>query len=221
MTLKECMKKKKPYMVHEEAIGGVDGCPSSQPFLHCEKGLCEQDDKGRGSTWTSLCTYCWNQPMPAPDDMPKQCCRCNIKGERIMKDYIETQYKNLDFEIPDDFISRREVYAMLDYIGGADADEAFYQGWDAAIDEACSLLNDVDSAIGWTSVEEEPPEESGTLLVTRYNKLTGFREVCVAQYWAVDKRFVVMRAGDVGIDLLDDVVAWMPFPKAYGGKSDE
>lgn len=56
MTLKECMKKKKPYMVHEEAIGGVDGCPSSQPFLHCEKGLCEQDDKGRGSTWTSLCS---------------------------------------------------------------------------------------------------------------------------------------------------------------------
>lgn len=45
-----------------------------------------------------------------------------------MKDYIETQYKNLDFEIPDDFISRREVYVMLDYIGGADADEAFYQG---------------------------------------------------------------------------------------------
>ena len=44
---------------------------------------------------------------------------------------------------------------------------------------------------------------------------------CVAQYWAVDKRFVVLRAGDVGIDLLDDVVAWMPFPKAYGGKSDE
>ena len=30
-----------------------------------------------------------------------------------------------------------------------------------------------------------------------------------------------MRAGDVGIDLLDDVVAWMPFPKAYGGKGDE
>lgn len=134
-----------------------------------------------------------------------------------MKDYIETQYKNLDFTIPDDYVSRREVYAMLDYIGGADADEAFYQGWDAAIDEACSLLNDVDSAMRWTPVEEEPPEESGTLLVTRCNKLTGFREVCVAQYWAVDKRFVVMRAGDVGIDLLDDVVAWMPFPKAYGG----
>ena len=117
-----------------------------------------------------------------------------------MKDYIETQYKNLDFTIPDDYVSRREVYAMLDYIGGADADEAFYQGWDAAIDEACSLLNDVDSAIGWTSVEEEPPEESGTLLVTRCNKLTGFREVCVAQYWAVDKRFVVMRAGDANVE---------------------
>ena len=38
-----------------------------------------------------------------------------------MKDYIETQYKNLDFTIPDDYVSRREVYAMLDYIGGADA----------------------------------------------------------------------------------------------------
>ena len=74
-----------------------------------------------------------------------------------MKDYIETQYKNLDFTIPDDYVSRREVYAMLDYIGGADADEAFYQGWDAAIDEACSLLNDVDSAMGWTPVEEELP----------------------------------------------------------------
>ena len=49
-----------------------------------------------------------------------------------MKDYIETQYKNLDFTIPDDYVSRREVYAMLDYI----------EGWDAAIDEACSLLND-------------------------------------------------------------------------------
>lgn len=85
MTLKECMKKKKPYMVHEEAIGGVDGCPSSQPFLHCEKGLCEQDDKGRGSTWTSLCTYCWNQPMPAPDDIPKHCCRCKISGVPLMK----------------------------------------------------------------------------------------------------------------------------------------
>lgn len=72
-----------------------------------------------------------------------------------MKDYIETQYKNLDFTIPDDYVSRREVYAMLDYIGGSDADEAFYQGWDAAIDEACSLLNDVDSAMGWTPVEEE------------------------------------------------------------------
>ena len=35
-----------------------------------------------------------------------------------MKDYIETQYKNLDFTIPDDYVSRREVYAMLDYIGG-------------------------------------------------------------------------------------------------------
>lgn len=85
MPLKECMKKKKPYMVHEEAIGGVDGCPSSQPFLHCEKGLCEQDDKGRSSTWTSLCTYCWNQPMPAPDDIPKQCCRCKISGVPLMK----------------------------------------------------------------------------------------------------------------------------------------
>lgn len=35
-----------------------------------------------------------------------------------MKDYIETQYKNLDFTIQDDYVSRREVYAMLDYIGG-------------------------------------------------------------------------------------------------------
>lgn len=96
-----------------------------------------------------------------------------------MKDYIETQYKNLDFTIPDDYVSRREVYAMLDYIGGADADEAYFQGWDAAIDEACSLLNDVDSAMRWTPVAEEPPEESGTLLVTRYNKLTGFRILIV------------------------------------------
>ncbi len=38
-----------------------------------------------------------------------------------MKDYIETQYKNLDFTIPDDYVSRREVYAMLDYIGGQDS----------------------------------------------------------------------------------------------------
>ena len=137
-----------------------------------------------------------------------------------MKDYIETQYKNLDFTIPDDYVSRREVYAMLDYIGGADADEAFYQGWDAAIDEACSLLNDVDSAIGWTSVEEELPEETGVLLVTIDDKRVGFRRVCVAQYWAVDKQFVVMRSDGCGVVTLYDVVAWMPFPKAYGGKSD-
>ena len=75
--------------------------------------------------------------------------------------------------------------------------------------------------MGWTPVEEEPPEESGTLLVTRCNKLTGFREVCVAQYWAVDKQFVVMRSDGGGVVTLYDVVAWMPFPAAYGGKSDE
>lgn len=138
-----------------------------------------------------------------------------------MKDYIETQYKNLDFTIPDDYVSRREVYAMLDYIGGADADEAFYQGWDAAIDEACSLLNDVDSAMGWTPVEEELPEETGVLLVTIDDKRVGFRRVCVAQYWAVDKQFVVMRSDGGGVVTLYDVVAWMPFPAAYGGKSDE
>lgn len=137
-----------------------------------------------------------------------------------MKDYIETQYKNLDFTIPDDYVSRREVYAMLDYIGGADADEAFYQGWDAAIDEACSLLNDVDSAMGWTSVEEELPEETGVLLVTIDDKRVGFRRVCVAQYWAVDKQFVVMRSDGGGVVTLYDVVAWMPFPAAYGEKSD-
>ena len=38
-----------------------------------------------------------------------------------MAKQYETQYKNLDFTIPDDYVSRREVYAMLDYIGGADA----------------------------------------------------------------------------------------------------
>lgn len=45
-----------------------------------------------------------------------------------MKDYIETQYKNLDFTIPDDYVSRREVYAMLDYIGGADARRSILSG---------------------------------------------------------------------------------------------
>lgn len=84
MTLKECMKKKKPYMVHEKAIGGVDGCPSSQPFLHC-KGLCEQDDKGRGSTWTRLCSDCWEQEMPAPDDLPQRCDHCGISDVPLMK----------------------------------------------------------------------------------------------------------------------------------------
>ena len=39
MTLKECMKKKKPYMVHEEAIGCVsrttrDGAAHGQVFAH-------------------------------------------------------------------------------------------------------------------------------------------------------------------------------------------
>ena len=137
-----------------------------------------------------------------------------------MKDYIETQYKNLDFTIPDDYVSRREVYAMLDYIGGTDADEAYFQGWDAAIDEACSLLNDVDSAMGWTPVEEELPEETGVLLVTIDDKRVGFRRVCVAQYWAVDKQFVVMRSDGGGVVTLYDVVAWKPFPEAYGVESD-
>lgn len=30
-------------------------------------------------------TYCWNQPMPAPDDIPKQCCRCKISGVPLMR----------------------------------------------------------------------------------------------------------------------------------------
>lgn len=105
-----------------------------------------------------------------------------------MKDYIETQYKNLDFTIPDDYVSRREVYAMLDYIGGTDADEAYFQGWDAAIDEACSLLNDVDSAMGWTPVEEELPEETGVLLVTIDEPSCGSGGMVVATAQVLQKR---------------------------------
>lgn len=30
-----------------------------------------------------------------------------------MKDYIETQYKNLDFTIPDDYVSRRESTRLV------------------------------------------------------------------------------------------------------------
>ena len=75
--------------------------------------------------------------------------------------------------------------------------------------------------MGWTPVEEELPEETGVLLVTIDDKRVGFRRVCVAQYWAVDKQFVVMRSDGGGVVTLYDVVAWMPFPEAYGGKSDE
>lgn len=35
MTLKECMKKKKPYMVHEEAISGVPLMKSANGGLYC------------------------------------------------------------------------------------------------------------------------------------------------------------------------------------------
>ena len=65
-----------------------------------------------------------------------------------MKRYIKLQYDNLDFDnVPDDLVRRREVYAMLNYIGGCDSKETYFQGWDAAIDEACSNLDDVDSVM--------------------------------------------------------------------------
>lgn len=66
-----------------------------------------------------------------------------------MKNYIKLQYDNLDFEddVPDDLVRRREVYAMLNHIGGAGAEEDYFKGWDKAIDEACDLLGDVDSVM--------------------------------------------------------------------------
>lgn len=65
-----------------------------------------------------------------------------------MKQYIKLQYDNLDFDgIPDDLIRRREVYAMLNDIGGAGAEEEYFKGWDAAVDTACDQLNDVDSVM--------------------------------------------------------------------------
>lgn len=65
-----------------------------------------------------------------------------------MKEYIKQQYDNLDFDnIPDDLVHRREVYAMLNAIGGTGAKDEYYKGWDAAIDEACGGLNDVDAAM--------------------------------------------------------------------------
>ena len=50
-----------------------------------------------------------------------------------MKDYIKLRCENTDFDddFPDDLIRRREVYAMLDDIGGAGAEEDYFKGWDA------------------------------------------------------------------------------------------
>lgn len=66
-----------------------------------------------------------------------------------MKDYIKLRCENTDFDddFPDDLIRRREVYAMLDDIGGAGAEEDYFKGWDAAIDAACDALMDVDSVM--------------------------------------------------------------------------
>ena len=65
-----------------------------------------------------------------------------------MKEYIQQQYDNLDLDnIPDDLVRRREVYAMLNAICGTGAKDEYFKGWDAAIDEACGSLNDVDAAM--------------------------------------------------------------------------
>ena len=65
-----------------------------------------------------------------------------------MKEYIQQQYDDLDLDnIPDDLVRRREVYAMLNAIGGTGAKDEYFKGWDAAIDEACGSLNDVDAAM--------------------------------------------------------------------------
>lgn len=75
------------------------------------------------------------------------------RGFEKMKDYIKLQYDNLDFEddVPDDLVRHREVYAMLNHIGGAGAEEDYFKGWDKAIDEACDLLGDVDSVMPVTA----------------------------------------------------------------------
>ncbi|MGN0592861.1 MAG: hypothetical protein ACI4JQ_06420 [Ruminococcus sp.] len=65
-----------------------------------------------------------------------------------MKEYIKQQYDNLDFDnVPDDLVHRREVYAMLNAIGGTGAKDEYFKGWDAAIDKVCGSLNDVDAVM--------------------------------------------------------------------------
>lgn len=45
-----------------------------------------------------------------------------------------------------DLVSREAVYEMLNNLGGCDAQEAYYKGWDKAIDGAIEGLNKIPAA---------------------------------------------------------------------------
>lgn len=94
---------------------------------------------------------------------------------------------------------KRDGYYLNDY----------EYGWNEALDEIQSDIEDLPSAFHWTSCSKAQPKESGEYQVTLQFKWA--KEIDIGEW--LDGRWIGLYA--------DDIVAWMDLPEVWEEGTDE
>ena len=105
-----------------------------------------------------------------------------------------------------------KIVERLEEAGGCDADCEYDKGWDSAIGEAISIVQEVEKEYnnGWIPCSERLPEECIEVLVS-------VQEIDGSTYtrtsWMQDGIWVIKKT-----PLHPTVNAWMPLPESYNGE---
>ena len=126
-----------------------------------------------------------------------------------------------------------KILERLTDVGGCDADCAYDKGWDDAIDEAISIVQEAAEEYdnGWIACSERLPEQKRTtfgkrkrenVLVTLRNGVVKEMtyEFATKEFWEVgDENHIEHWKEDYnGNDI--EVIAWMPLPEPYQPKGE-
>jgi hypothetical protein len=68
MTYKEKLQKEYPEKVHDQAVGGCDGCPHTHGYCDFSNTLCGKEGRSNIYWEHHKCTKCWNQTIPGTEE---------------------------------------------------------------------------------------------------------------------------------------------------------
>lgn len=143
---------------------------------------------------------------------------------QYQNDWDENEWEGLGIE--DDLISRRAMYIALYELGGCDATEDYYKGYDSGIGSAISALQcaptaemkeELQMGMNWIPVTERLPEDGIPVLCTlkNYPKWVGacrYVETVVALMF---KGSWTILTTPLFFEGYNYVTAWMPLPAPY------